>query len=246
MKTQQITSASHPLIKHLVKLRQDKRTRQEHHSVLIQGKKMIHELPKEWEVKAILATEEKLFPEERSIETKYLIPESLLQKICAQTSPEGVVAEVVMPEINKADPKKRLLILENVSDPGNLGTLFRTALAFGWEAVFLLGNCCDPFNDKALRSSMGAVFRLPICIGGWKELEEILKTNHFELLVADLAGKEASRVSGEQIALLLGSESNGVSDEARKRGVQVALPMADSVESLNVSIAGGILLHLYK
>ncbi|DBB06561.1 TPA: hypothetical protein ACH3X1_012100 [Trebouxia sp. C0004] len=100
-----------------------------------------------------------------------------MNKICALQNSDGVqaVAEVDMPKFaDLSDANitslQRLLVLERLQDPGNLGTLLRTAVALGWEACFLLPGCCDPFNDKALKAGRGAAFKLPIAKGNWEEL----------------------------------------------------------------------------
>ncbi|GBF90560.1 hypothetical protein Rsub_03132 [Raphidocelis subcapitata] len=181
---------------------------------------------------------------------------------------------------------RRLLVLEAVQDPGNLGTLLRCALAFGWDAVLLLPGCCDPFNEKALRASRGAALRLPLAEASWGELEALAADAGLALLAAEPeeeegGGAEAGEAAGGAeragpdargggpgrqrrqrqgdggaaaagavarggcVGLVLGSEGQGLSATALRRCRRVAVPMAPGrMESLNVSVAGGILMFM--
>ena len=134
------------------------------------------------------------------------------------------------------------MVLDGIQDPGNLGTLLRTALAFGWNGIYLLGNCCDPYNDKALRSAKGATFRLQLYQGDKAHLKDLSRTH--QVLVADLDGKAPESVNeSEKRVLVLGSESLGVSAESQAFGEKVTLPISGEMESLNVAVAGGILMY---
>ena len=138
------------------------------------------------------------------------------------------------------------------------------------DGVFLLPGCCDPFNDKALRASRGCVFRLPLIVGEWDDLMTWSKSNRVSLFAADprddngtnggirdenVVGLIESIGSGstleaacmeDKICLVLGSEGQGLSDDALQLCTRIAIPMPGGVESLNVAIAGGILLYLLK
>ncbi|MEW5312214.1 MAG: hypothetical protein WDW38_003861 [Sanguina aurantia] len=171
---------------------------------------------------------------------------------------------------------ERLLVLDGIQDPGNLGTLVRSALAFGWDGVWLLPGCCDPFNDKAVRASRGAVLRLPMDMGSVQELAELSTAAGLDILAADMGDEEeeeglgvggsggsgssgdngtgsaGSRGSegggggrkGRGVALVLGSEGQGLSPEVRNlHPTLLSVPMAhDKMESLNVGVAGGVLM----
>ena len=110
--------------------------------------------------------------------------------------------------------------------------------------VFLLDGCCDPYNDKALRSARGATFRIPIASGHWEQLDKIIAANKMTPFVADLQGKSLSTLDGVKAPLLImGNESRGVSAESCKRSQAITIPMAGKMESLNVSVAGGIIMY---
>ena len=147
------------------------------------------------------------------------------------------------------------------------GTLLRTAVAFGWDACFLLPGCCDPFNDKALKAGRGAAFKLPLAQGTWADLQHVIQQQSMQCLGAypdriqqhnaqqdwtvrgegkhSSAREEAASVqsvSSGAVCLVLGSEGQGLSEEAMQRVRPVSIPMPGPMESLNVSQAGAILM----
>ncbi|KAF5738043.1 TRNA/rRNA methyltransferase family protein [Tripterygium wilfordii] len=147
----------------------------------------------------------------------------------------------------------RILVLDGIQDPCNVGNLIRSAVTFRWGGVFLLPGCCDPFNEKALRASQGASFQLRIVSGSWNDLEAL--ENEFQLQM--LAGHsdsdgEMRRLSSLSqgftesvvdvpLCFVLGSEGLGLSEKSRQKCELVSIPMAGKFESLYVSVAGGIL-----
>lgn len=235
-----LQSLQHSLVKRLTLLRKDRKERQESNSALIEGRKLVKENVAL--LKTVLTTDS-----EFSIDSDadvYVVTPEIIQKISGVKNPEGVLAEVAIPQLNFPLSLKRLLVLEELNDPGNLGTLIRTALAFGWEGVFLLGNCCDPFNDKVIRSSKGAVFRMSIQTGSIQDLKKILSTHQLSTWVADLEGVDVKEIQEfSPTALILGNEAHGPSDQVLKLGKTITIPMRNQMESLNVAVAGGILLY---
>ena len=177
-----------------------------------------------------------------------------------------LAAELSVPEETNfaalpAGSLTKLLALDGVQDPGNLGTLLRSAAGMGWGGVFLLPGCCDPFNDKALRASRGAALSLPIQKGDAAALLYACGAHELQSLAASASGEDAERISRKQhnqgsapgggkgrggVCLVLGSEGQGVSEEIRSLCREVAIPMAEGVESLNVGVAGGILMHIFR
>lgn len=241
--TRTISSLTHPLVKDLVRLRQERSMRLERKSVLIQGRKMIAEVS--GVIKLIMTTDLAHIPEGVDATEVVLATSEVLHKVAGVESAEGIVAEIAMPQFASLVGLRRVLALDGISDPGNLGTLLRTALAFGWQGVFLLDNCCDPYNDKALRSAMGATLRLPMRLGLAKELQLLAAAEGWHCYVADLQGQRPETITRKQsLLLILGSEAHGPSVECRQFAEAVTLPMQGPMESLNVSIAGGILMYL--
>lgn len=241
----EINSLQHPLVKHLVKLRQDGRHRAESCTVLIEGKTLIEEVGSYHHVKCLIATNAALIPKQIKADEVFIVSHDVMKKISGLHTPEGLAAEVNMPPQANLDGMHRILACDNVSDPGNLGTLLRTGLALGWEGVFLLPGGCDPFNDKVLRAAKGATFRMPIRFGTWDDLKKIAQKNHLTPLVADIRGTPVDDVKkGNGLLLVLSNETHGPSDEARNICECVTIPMNAKMESLNVSVAGGILMYV--
>lgn len=239
-KIKRITSLQHPLVKHLVKLRHNRDYREEHGSVLIEGRKMVEEVG--LTPKTVVALDETFVPQLNSGEV-ILVTEEVLAKITSSRSPEGIVAEIPMPPQATLQGKRRILALDGVSDPGNVGTLLRTALALGWEGAFLLHDCCDPYNDKALRAAKGATFRLPICNGTFEELQLLADREKLPLYAADLQGTPVSGAIPHLI-LILGSEAQGLSPIVKTSCQKITIPQQGPIDSLNVAVAGGILMYL--
>lgn len=236
----QITSLQHPLVKHLVKLRQDKEFREQEKAVLVSGIKLVKELAKRSPVKILIADRE--YPDVAAEEVVLATPE-MLKKITGLQNPEGIAAVVSMPPIADLKNCRKLLILDEISDPGNAGTLLRTALALGWDGAFLTMGSADPFNEKAIRAAKGATFRLPLRTGSYDELSTLITGR--QILVANIAGEPLNTVSKkEKIVLILGNEARGVSPQAKKLGTLVSIPMAPAMESLNVASAGAILMYI--
>jgi TrmH family RNA methyltransferase len=164
-------------------------------------------------------------------------------------SPQGIlaIAEVpdwVLPDIDFPE-KARLLVLDGVQDPGNVGTIVRTAEALGVTATYALPGTVDLWNPKVVRSGMGSHFRHPCMVGTWAELDSFRASRAFSLWGADASGVRLEAGDApDRLALIVGNEGAGLSAESRARlDRTVALPISPSVESLNVAVATGILLY---
>jgi TrmH family RNA methyltransferase len=239
-----ITSLQHPIVKHLVKLRQDRNYRYETGSVIVEGNKLIQEIGPKHAIKTLLALNSDLIPPQLQAAEVFLVNESILEKISGMHSSEGLIAEIAMPQNASLKGKNLILAFDGVSDPGNLGTLLRSGLALGWQGAFILKNCCDPFNDKAIRAAKGATFSLPIATGTWKDLEKIQKENQLTPFVADIQGTPLNKIlKTTNVLLILSNEAHGPSKQALSFCQPVTIPMSPQMESLNVSAAGAILMY---
>ncbi len=240
-----ITSLQHPLVKHLVKLRQNRSYRQEHSSVMIAGTKPVTELCQDAAAKTLLVMEGHDAPKAVEANECVFVSEAVMKKVTDMLHPEPLAAEIAIPAQHKLEGIKRLLVLDAVADPGNMGTLLRSALALGWEAVFILDNSVDPFNDKALRAARGATFRLPYRIGDDDACRQVLTHNKLQACVADVSGEAPEALAKEEgIALVLGNEAHGPESNYGAECRRVSIPMPGPMESLNVAVAGGILLYI--
>lgn len=243
MVTKLITSLQHPIVKHVVKLRKSKPYRREKKEVLITGSSLIDELTQVIEPKLVVLLEEQKkekFKKENCIH----VTSSVLKKMTALEKPEPIAALFALPELEIPKQISRLLVLDHVSDPGNIGTLIRTARSLGWDSVFLLGSCCDPYNDKTLRASKGGAYYIPIIEGDEQLLESLINEYSLKLFVADLNGKDPKEVVFNEsgYALLMGNESQGPGKWAKMCENRLTIKMQNEAESLNVAVAGAILM----
>ena len=240
-----IESSQNPFVKHLVRLQNDASYRQEMQKALVEGEKTIQEILPYTASGTLFSQQLPEFnfpPAFRWIQ----ISESVENKISETDSANKVFGEFPLPVPPVHLKVRRLLALDGVSDPGNLGTLMRTALGLGWDAVFFLPGCCDPFNGKAIRASKGAAFKLPFQKGDWEDLEKIIKANNLSPLAADLEGKRPACQKDDSIVLVLGNEGQGLSEKTRERCEKICLPMRGDMESLNVAAAGAILMYVLR
>lgn len=238
-----ITSLQHPYVKHLVKLRDDSSYRFRERAFLLEGIKAIQEAAPF--IKSLAYTSAYLPFLKLQAKEEWHVTEEIMKKVCSTVAPEGVVAEMYMPPFSALNKASSILALDGVSDPGNLGTLMRTALGLGWDGIFLLPNCCDPYNEKVLRAARGAHFKIPIKKGTFEELRQICEEGDFQPLVASLRGMAPDEIPlTRKKILVLGNEAHGASQKIQAYCSPVTIPMPGEMESLNVAVAGGILLYL--
>ncbi|MBR6755331.1 MAG: RNA methyltransferase [Peptococcaceae bacterium] len=231
---------------------QQKKYRQEYKEFIAEGLRFVEEaLNSHAEIKMILVAEqqtqllEKLFiPQDIPV---MLVQKGLLEKCLNTVNPQGIVAIIGQPEWSwdELAKMKRFLIVDGVQDPGNLGTILRTALAAGTEAVLCLKGTVDVYNDKTLRSTMGAIFREPIYfIEDVDSLLQDLQQWGVAVLVSDIRAEKnyMEMTFPEKTALVVSNEANG--PQLIKNGdLLVKIPLAEGAESLNVAVATGILLY---
>lgn len=242
-----ISSVQHPLVKHLVKLRQNRDYRYDHHRLIIDGITLVSELRGSTRYKTIATRDEMLIPLGVEADEILIVNESVMKKISGLQSPEGIVAEIDMPKPASLDGKKRLIALDGVNDPGNVGTLLRSALALGWEGAFILDESCDPFNEKAIRAARGATFRLPLAWGSWDDLHKLIKQNQLTPLITEMSGEKIDSIAmPNAVLLVMGNEARGPSAEAKQVGKQVSIEMLGDMESLNVAVAGSIIMYALR
>jgi TrmH family RNA methyltransferase len=165
-------------------------------------------------------------------------------------SPQGILAVAEVPD-RSLEPlttraSLRLLVLDAVQDPGNVGTIVRTAAALGADATVALPGTVDLWNAKVVRSGMGAHFHHLCLAGTWDDLDTFRRQVPFDLWAADATGEPLSHstAASARVAVVVGNEGGGLSPAARERATKlVAIPIAQPVDSLNVAVAAGILLH---
>jgi len=170
----------------------------------------------------------------------------------AETSP-GVMAVFTVPTVELAElyhsRMRNILLCEDLSDPGNAGTLVRSAIAFGFDLVVLAGRSCEPYAPKVVRSSVGAVFGVKIAVAATEDVLKTVKDDGWKVITADVhgqdhIGKTLDRAKGKKLLLALGSEAEGVSSiVATAADFAVRLNHEPTIESLNTAVAGSILMR---
>jgi RNA methyltransferase, TrmH family len=179
---------------------------------------------------------------DRGVECIEVSPEVMGHLSDTQT-PQGLIAIVPLPDLTPPTRIDLILILDGVADPGNMGTILRTAAAAGVDGVVLAPYCVDPFNPKVLRSGMGAHFRVPIVRKTWKDISEEYAGLTFYLADAESTVAYYGVDWTKPSALIVGGEARGAESEAEALAQKiVSIPMVNGVESLNAAIAAGVIL----
>jgi RNA methyltransferase, TrmH family len=167
-------------------------------------------------------------------------------------SPQGVLAVGEIPDRSPAaialPDRARVLVLDAIQDPGNVGTILRTAAAFCIAATVAMPGTVDLWNAKVVRSAMGALFHHHALHASWSQLDEFLRKDGVVLWGADAAGARlGDRGAPPKLAIAVGNEGSGLTGDARSRASHmVSIPTVPTVESLNVAVAAGILLHHFR
>lgn len=183
----------------------------------------------------------------RSIPVRRL-PDAELAELAGTDTPQGIIAVAEMPgstlrTLDVLTGDAVLLLLDAVQDPGNLGTLVRTAEALGAGGIVMLPGTVDPWNPKAVRAAMGSTFRVPIIPAGWEDLAPWLRERGYHVLAAAMGGAPVQRPRG-RVALVVGNEGAGISPETMEHAdARVGIPLRGRAESLNVAAAAAILLY---
>lgn len=257
-----ITSNQNPKFKELLKLK-DKKYRVREKKFILEGRRIIeHGIRLGFPPLALYA----LHKEEGEMDLGllndgkaplYYLERALFERISDTVNSQGLIAIFDMEEINKRIEHKneRVLILNGVSDPGNMGTILRTAEAFGFTEVYITKGGCDPYSDKVLRSSMGAIFKLKIRAGFESEdLINYLKSRNYTIIASSLSERtialeEASALEEVRkglYALTFGNEGCGIDEVFQTRAdVLYKIAMPGCAESLNVAAAAAISLYAF-
>ena len=236
----QITSRSNPLIKELARLK-TRVARKESGLALIEGERFVCEMASRGiEFAYLLYVERPAVADEIKAEEIECTRE-VIEVLSQTVSPSLVVGVVRLEKCDFMLPKGNFLVLDRIQDPGNLGTIVRTALAFDFRDIYMY-NCVDWTNDKVLRSTMGTIadVRLYEC-----DLSALERLKGYPLFGADMDGEKLEDVHSDGIVgVALGNEANGLGTEVLSLcNRSVAIPMKNGVESLNVAVAGAIIMN---
>lgn len=240
-----ITSLQNRTVKNLVRLK-NKKDRDLTGTFLVEGRHMIEEAAKAGLLKEIYA-DEKLMDESWPLSPVFC-SESVMDKISQQKSGSSCLGLCRKPE-DQPSGLQRLLLLDRVQDPGNVGTLIRSAYAFGADGVILSAGCADPYAPKTLQSSQGAIFHLPVIFSDLYVMMDQLKERSVPTYAAALHHDSICLKNlpvSETYGILIGNEGQGLSEELIEAADRTVFIEMSAFESLNAAIAGSILLYHFQ
>ncbi|OQB24089.1 MAG: putative TrmH family tRNA/rRNA methyltransferase [Firmicutes bacterium ADurb.Bin182] len=216
---------------------------------LIEGEKLVNEAILSGAVFKEAFIEEGHDPMRKALENAganvFLVTRAVMEKLTFTKTPQYVCASVITPETEAPDvyPAGLIVALDAVSDPGNLGTIIRTADAFGASGILLGSGCADPFAPKPVRAAMGSTFHIPVWHGELDRETDKLAEQGFTLVCGHLKGEETPLFPGNKCAVIIGNESSGVSEGIAMKCFRYRLTMYGRAESLNASVAAGIIIY---
>ena len=194
------------------------------------------------EIKYVVATETALpHIKPTSVET-LVVTDSILEYLSEEMTPQGALAVIKIPNLKVKKPNGNAIILDGVSNPGNVGTIIRTANAFGYKDIYLI-NCADAYSGKTVRSSMSGIYFVNLYKTIYSEIKSVL--DGYKIIVADMSGESLDefKVDGN-FAIVVGNEGNGISKEMFEMADKVVkIPMDERAESLNVAVASSIMMY---
>lgn len=246
-----ITSLDNSMIKEARSLN-DKKHRRFHGKFLVDGEKLVYE------VVCGACEIDKIFVDSTRLADFGYILEKFNGKIVPVTpkvfasisenvTPQGIIAEVFMKPTGEFvhEQNTPILVLDRIQDPGNLGTIIRTAAATGFNEIVLI-DTVDPFSPKVVRSSSGGVFYTDIYKMTENEILSYCKSKQIELFVADMGGENIfnKSIESNNFALVIGNEGQGVSKNFKENGKALSLPMKSQMESLNAGISASVLMYV--
>lgn len=244
-----LTSPKNPTIQHIRKLQAQSRYRREQGLFVVEGVRLVGEcLVANVRPEIVIHTEEvdEHFLEEfrrRGIDP-VPVSSAAMQAASDTETPQGVLAVVPVPGFDVPRLTGFLLVLDRLRDPGNVGTILRTAAAAGVEGVLLAPGTADAFQPKAVRAGMGAHFYVPVAHMGWEEIAARTEGRAVFLASAGDAQAYTEADFTQPLALIIGGEAHGAGPRADQlRPEEIHIPMPGGTESLNVAIAAGILIY---
>lgn len=248
-----ITSSSNSKAKYVRKLQNQKSVRQQERRFVLEGVRLVEEVVRASRVPSFVFYTEALAEEGRGkalLATLRglgapcsLVSESVMESCSDTVTPQGILAVLPFPDLIPPQPATFVLIADRLRDPGNLGTLLRTALAAGVEQVLLAPGTVDYTNPKVVRSAMGAHLWLPISDADWHTITETVSGCTVWLAAAGGAKVYTEVDWTHPTAMIVGSEAHGAGDKARALADgRISIPIEPVVESLNAAVAGAVIL----
>ena len=251
----ELTSVQNPTIKRIKALK-DKKARVQQGEMLVEGEKLMLEAAQAGLIPSDVLIESSQAAKFESLAQAmekygahvYLAPRHVLEAACDTKTPQGACGAFTLPvPFAPEQAPERLVVLDGVQDPGNVGTIWRTADAAGLSGMLLASSGADPFSPKVQRAAMGSGFRVPVRVtDSLAEELSILRSMGYRVIVSALDGAPfyEGMPKCDKFALVIGNEARGVSDEVKAvADVKLKLPMRGGAESLNAAVAAGIMMY---
>ena len=249
-----ITSTSNPQIKRLLQLQKKSKAREEENVFVVEGLRMFLEVPEERVEKVYISEtlynrkKHELNLDKFSVE---ILSDGVFSHVSDTKTPQGILCivkqkkELLESLLDLTNP--HFIILDNLQDPGNLGTIVRTAEGAGVDAVFMSRDCVDIYNPKTIRATMGSIYRMPfLYVEDVLQFMDLLKQKNVKTYATHLEGQHSYDKEDYTggTAILIGNEGNGLSDEISEKAKQyIKIPMGGQLESLNAAVAAAILMY---
>lgn len=237
-----ITSKSNRTVKYVASLK-NKKARRENGVYVVEGVKMVSEALSAGKTVETLVFTESMQERFRDYKGEVLVvSDSVFGFISDEVTPQGVLAVLKTDKPSFAKANGVSVLLDGVSDPGNLGTIFRTSAAIGVKNIYLV-NCCDPYSPKTVRSSMSGIFHVNVIECGYEDALTAL--DGVTVLVGDMSGENVFKYDPPaDFCIVIGNEANGVGEVMRKRADKtLKIPMSENVESLNAGVSLSVMLY---
>lgn len=235
-----ITSINNQTIKELDKLKQ-KKYRDLEQKFLIEGEHLVEEAEKSGVLEKIILLENSEYPSKLE---KIYVSKNVMKKLSSLDTPPNIIGVCKM--LSKKELGKKVLLLDDIQDPGNLGTIIRSSVAFNVDSIVMSLNTVDLYNPKVIRSTQGMIFKINLIKDDLGQVIEKLKSKNIPIYTTNVNGGENIKNinSTDSYGLIMGNEGNGVKDEiSALADRKIYIPMNSKVESLNVSVAASILLY---
>ncbi|MBQ9167105.1 MAG: RNA methyltransferase [Oscillospiraceae bacterium] len=243
-----ITARKNPLLQQVRRLLSSRKEREKSGLFVADGTKLLQEAIRYWPgLDTVILSDgvEAIVPENVRL---IRVPGDVMESVSPMETPQGALFLCKLPDPKDFVPKAGMLILDGIQDPGNVGTILRTADALDVPVVLLEG-CADPYSHKTVRASMGAVFRTPVVQSSWAEVREACKAAGIPVAVTALSdrAKDLRHADLKQMAVVIGSEGRGVRQEILDEADgELIIPMNPHCESLNAAIAAAIVMWQMK
>lgn len=245
-----IQSIQNETIKLVDKLH-DKKVRTSKQKFIVEGYHLVEEAYKHNQLDSIFTINEEDFNKFKNCE-QYLVTEQIIKKLSTTINPQGIIGVVKMQESFPLDLNKetiKIVLLDNVNDPGNLGSIVRTAAALGYDAIYMSSDTVDIYNEKTIRATQGSIFKIPFYYGNLETLISKLKKNGiicFGTTLENSVNLENVKHC-KRYAVCFGNEARGMNEDTIKlMDKNIKIEMQNDVESLNVLAASSIVLYELK